>query len=305
MVHRKILPVLILILAAGLTIIACQNAAEPDADVAPVPTFDFEVYPGELLRRRGLIETEFSLFFSAYNVSGKTLYYSEGFRLYCETDEQREIEILFESDAIGSIAPGALWERYIQWSDIFHETGQEIRRIPGGIYRFFTQIFTDPNNRDDYEYFQTRLVVIPIERHSTRGISGNYFMQERVDIVARRYPSEVIVPIDYVRANQTGMRFTLENTSDREYMYGLGWSLAYYDNGRWRPVPYIGDRHIIDIGLILHGGETTQYAIEWEQFHGRLPAGRYMFFNRYIPDGFRYPLPDDVIEYVMIEFTLG
>jgi hypothetical protein len=76
----------------------------------------------------------------------------------------------------------------------------------------------------------------------------------------------------------------------------MGWFLAHYIDGRWRPAPQINS-HIITLqGLVLPAYATQHYNIEWEDTFGALPPGRYMFIRRY-----HSPI---AAEYVMIEFAV-
>ncbi|MCL2287478.1 MAG: hypothetical protein FWC32_14090 [Firmicutes bacterium] len=117
------------------------------------------------------------------------------------------------------------------------------------------------------------------------------FSQEMLDyraaLITRaiQYGGELVVPVGEVVVSRTGITFSLQNRTNSMFYYGEPWDLAYYDNGRWRPVPYmpgVGSGWRLPL-FMLQGGGIKQYHISFEWRFGELPPGRYMF----IRDGYQ------------------
>jgi len=101
---------------------------------------------------------------------------------------------------------------------------------------------------------------------------------------ATQNPCDEIAHVGEAIVSRTGIVFSLENRSNYIFSYSSHWELAYYTNGRWRPVQRLPGLNIgwTDIGLSLQAGDIRQYRQDWGWIFGELPSGRYMF----IRDGF-------------------
>ncbi|MGM7684425.1 immunoglobulin-like domain-containing protein [Cytobacillus sp. Hm23] len=75
----------------------------------------------------------------------------------------------------------------------------------------------------------------------------------------------------------TGLTVALENTSDKEYIYGEYFSLEKNINGRWYQVPVaIDDNYgFNDIGYRLASSDVKEWTVDWSWLYGNLITGEY------------------------------
>ena len=90
----------------------------------------------------------------------------------------------------------------------------------------------------------------------------------------------VDVGIELTDITSTGLAVTLINNTDRQFIYGVGYSLQKYVNGQWEDVDVIVEG---DWGFILIGYELKPHAIsgpkcvDWEWLYGSLDKGIYRY----------------------------
>ncbi|MDX8366062.1 immunoglobulin-like domain-containing protein [Cytobacillus sp. IB215665] len=77
--------------------------------------------------------------------------------------------------------------------------------------------------------------------------------------------------------SSTGLTVALENTSDKEYIYGEYFSLEKNINGRWYQVPVSidGNYGFNDIGYILASSDVKEWTVDWSWLYGNLNTGEY------------------------------
>jgi hypothetical protein len=282
MTYKKTFLLLLLTTAIGLIIGACQYRVEV---ITPMES--------EGLLRVGFVNgSESGLEFTLRNISGTTLYYGNGYRLYRHENEQWELAHSQYGSIIYHLEPETVRDYYIEWAEILPNQELAPILIPGGRYLFAKQIFTDPQNLDSFEYFRFEFDLLPwYAWEVTRD-----WAQERIDAAVLSSASSNVVVIDDVEVSRSGIAFTLENRTNTKYVYGMGWYLAHYIDGRWQSAAARYRRDITAIGLILPGGTIQHYNIEWGYIFDALPPGRYMFIRAYHSQ--------IATEYVMIEFAV-
>ncbi|MCL2224721.1 MAG: hypothetical protein FWB96_07120 [Defluviitaleaceae bacterium] len=117
-------------------------------------------------------------------------------------------------------------------------------------------------------------------------------------------PSTQIIPVGVVDVSQTGIGFSLENTTDEDFLYGSPWDVARYENGTWIPVPHLpgaGGRPWTDEGYTLLAHEINHYRISFDTFFDPLPHGRYIFIRQ----GWNGNWPHNTRIYAVVEFEIS
>ena len=126
----------------------------------------------------------------------------------------------------------------------------------------------------------------------TPAVTQEMLDKRAADITAATQSSgDKIVLAGDVEVSRTGIMFSLENLSGLDFCYGAQWDMAYYEQGRWIPVPHMpgaGNQFWPDIGYGLQSGGVEFFRQEWDWYFGELPPGRYM----YIREGWLGDRPD-------------
>jgi hypothetical protein len=77
----------------------------------------------------------------------------------------------------------------------------------------------------------------------------------------------------------SGLSFSFENTSDKEYIYSEEYRLFVYEAGNWFPVePVIPNGGFNEPAyLIFPQSQTDAVTVDWQWLYGELPSGYYKF----------------------------
>ncbi|MCL2579442.1 MAG: hypothetical protein FWE32_05360 [Oscillospiraceae bacterium] len=238
---------------------------------------------------------EFGIGFALRNNSDHTLFFTGDFRLYRqENGHWVEESVLRTGSGEDRLSPYSAAEFFIQWW----------REMPPGHYRFVRPFYTDPGHPD-------RIEELSIEFDVTHWSDPPAYdwRQDRIDFITAGQSSEKIVPVGEVRVSANAISLEVENRTDKDYIYGEGWELAYYADGRWRAYLPGHEFGWVSIGYMLESGATSRSVIEIGRRFGELPPGRYMLIRGHsVMDDF--DLWRDVYrrqfiyEYIMIDFTI-
>lgn len=87
---------------------------------------------------------------------------------------------------------------------------------------------------------------------------------------------DVIATVKENKINETVESYTLslENKTDKEYFYGVNFSLEIENEGEWYIVPFNESAAFIEIGYILDAYKTNEELIDLSYFKD-LPPGKY------------------------------
>ena len=126
----------------------------------------------------------------------------------------------------------------------------------------------------------------------------NEFIAEQIRTALEHGQSEIVVLYGEASPSASGITYYFQNLSHEEVTFGLNWILAEYVHGQWLPMPFLPDAilDIAAIAIIIDAGQIQRETISFLNWHGELPAGRYMFIRRHHSyQG----------EYLLIEFTIS
>lgn len=247
------------------------------------------------------------LHFTQRNTYGRTLYYSNGFRIYrYEADEWKLVHTQ-PREHIRRIRPNIIRSEFVEWRSA---------TLPDGQYRFARDFFLNARTTTVYRTLYADFEVLCWEARSD--IRENYHLQGGASPWRRDYiafltagaSSRAIVPAGKVQVSRTAITFMSRNRSLRVFDHGDVWELAHYVNGTWQPVPHTPGEYNV-FRLSLGGGFGVLPRTWWPDtkrldfMHGELPPGRYMFIRRHFRSHddnwgryFNY-------EYMMFEFTIN
>ena len=276
----------------------------------------------------------FSLAFSIRNTWDKALYYGDGYRIYKYEDEEWVAVALPEE----SVANSTEINRRIDANTIrrhSHSFGHgggnfDFFELPFGRYKFVRNYFVNPNDTNDYKTLVFEFGIWPwwadsfglgteedaqdnwmqceIELQKSQSVVRFHNRrQKHISFVTAGDTSEIITLASKVEVSRTEIAFGLHNFSDEEFMYGLGFELAKYVDGRWQPAPFAHDYWAVsDIGLIIEGGDTLDELIQFTWIFGELEPGKYMFIRSHSPSS--RPRDNIIVdidqEYLMVKFVV-
>ena len=114
-------------------------------------------------------------------------------------------------------------------------------------------------------------------------VSGVLFVADRINSNNREMEnmadSGVIMTIQNV--TPTGLSFVFENPTEKEYIFGVEYSLYVRKNDSWEPVKYATEN--VGWGLpaqMIAPQDETYVGVDWQLLYGELPAGDYKFQKR-------------------------
>jgi len=124
-------------------------------------------------------------------------------------------------------------------------------------------------NGFDLAHFLIEPAVTP----EMRDLRANYIAESASS------PRDLIIHVGEADVSQTEIAFSLQNTTDLAFNYGMPWDLARYENGQWLPMVHLPGRASgwPMPAFSLQGGGIQQYRISFDWHFGALPPGRYMF----------------------------
>ena len=300
--------ILFIVLSVGLAASACGHAdiagsaTVKDANAEPATESGSLIVLEGLLHAGRVWSNGFGVYFYMRNISGHTLYYGKEFLLYKHVDygdENWDLRLSLDSAGFGPLAPDAVRSYSVGWGKNINDTS---RQISPGRYRLVIKVFSDEQDGENIEELHIEFDVFAFDEWDN---SRPDWRQDFIDFAVLGKTSENMVLLGDVEVSKTGIAFSLQNRSDANYGYGRSWDLAYYENGRWRAVPYKPDagHGWTDDMLILQSGGIQRFQENWEWSFWELPPGRYMYirdsFSRF--EGFNYSRN---YEHVMVEFTI-
>lgn len=103
---------------------------------------------------------------------------------------------------------------------------------------------------------------------------------------ASKQSKDVIVSIKEkdIKSNTEKLTLSYNNTTDKEYTYGLGINLDIQLKGTWYEVPPKRGE-VIAIACILPPNKTQQEGLSIKDTFGKLKAGKYRIVKQFSSDG--------------------
>ena len=97
----------------------------------------------------------------------------------------------------------------------------------------------------------------------------------------------------------TGAKMQLINYTGENYEYGSEFSIEYQKNGTWYSIIPKEDMNFNMMAYLLEDNTTKELDINWENFYGKLPNGKYRIIKNFSKEKNR---SEDV--YVSAEFVI-
>ena len=202
---------------------------------------------------------------------------------------------------------------------LLNKNSEIIRENGGSSWGYDGQqvvVWLDPYNDDQILIFEEQLSSLGIQR---KGISiepavtdeMRELRWQKIEEATNSIPQ--IININEVNVSQTGIEFTLKNTTEYHFKYGSPFDLAVFEEGEWQPVKKLdglGNVAWTSIGFSLQPGGILQEQLSWDWLFGALGPGRYMFIREgYLitteeseQGGWAYPSRE--IFYALVEFEI-
>ena len=171
---------------------------------------------------------------------------------------------------------------------LLNKNSEMIRESGGSSWGYDGQqvvVWLDPYNDNQIWIFEEKLLSLGIQR---KGISIEPAVTDEMREVRLQKIEEAttsipqIININEVNVSQTGIEFTLKNTTEYHFEYGSPFDLVVFEEGEWQPVKVLdglGNVEWTSIGFSLQPGGVLQEQLSWDWLFGALGPGRYMFIR--------------------------